>query len=90
MSANSLHVLKRIDFDVKEGELISIMESSGSGKCTLLNKYLGFIIQFFNLINYKSSLDNIALMTERIANLKAGAMIIEDNVVEQIRTSQYV
>ena len=91
---NSLHVLKGIDFNVKEGELVSIMGSSGSGKSTLLNilgildeadsgsynldgvpiknlneriaanyrnKFLGFIFQSFNLINYKSALDNVAL-----------------------------
>jgi putative ABC transport system ATP-binding protein len=91
---NSLHVLKGINFSVKEGELVSIMGSSGSGKSTLLNilgmldeadsgsyhldgveiknlsekiaanyrnKFLGFIFQSFNLINYKSALDNVAL-----------------------------
>jgi putative ABC transport system ATP-binding protein len=91
---NSLHVLKGIDFSVKEGELVSIMGSSGSGKSTLLNilgmldeadsgsyhldgvqiknlsekvaanyrnKFLGFIFQSFNLINYKNALDNVAL-----------------------------
>lgn len=35
--SNTLHVLKGIDFNVKEGELVSIMGSSGSGKSTLLN-----------------------------------------------------
>ena len=35
--ATSLHVLKGINFNVKEGELVSIMGSSGSGKSTLLN-----------------------------------------------------
>lgn len=35
--ANSLHVLKGINFSVKEGELVSIMGSSGSGKSTFLN-----------------------------------------------------
>ncbi|WP_062056512.1 ABC transporter ATP-binding protein [Aquimarina longa] len=35
--SNSLHVLKGIDFNVQEGELVSIMGSSGSGKSTLLN-----------------------------------------------------
>lgn len=91
---NSLHVLKGINFSVKEGELVAIMGSSGSGKSTLLNilgmldeadlgtyhldgveiknltekiaanyrnKFLGFIFQSFNLINYKSALDNVAL-----------------------------
>lgn len=94
MGNNSLHVLKGINFDVKQGELVSIMGSSGSGKSTLLNilgmldevdegsytldnvpiknlnekiaanyrnKFLGFIFQSFNLINYKSALDNVAL-----------------------------
>lgn len=94
MGANSLHVLKGINFHVKEGELVSIMGSSGSGKSTLLNilgmldeadqgsymldgvpiknlnekvaakyrnKFLGFIFQSFNLINYKSALDNVAM-----------------------------
>lgn len=91
---NSLHVLKGINFSVKEGELVSIMGSSGSGKSTLLNilgmldeadegsyildgvpiknlnekiaaryrnKFLGFIFQSFNLIGYKTALDNVAM-----------------------------
>lgn len=91
---NSLHVLKGINFNIKEGELVAIMGSSGSGKSTLLNiigmldvaeegsytldgvpiknldetkaakyrnKFLGFIFQSFNLINYKSALENVAL-----------------------------
>ena len=94
MGSNALHVLKGIDFSVKEGELVAIMGSSGSGKSTLLNilgmldvadegeylldgmpiknlnetkaanyrnKFLGFIFQSFNLINYKSALENVAL-----------------------------
>ena len=31
MGSNSLHVLKGINFDVEEGELVAIMGSSGSG-----------------------------------------------------------
>jgi len=94
MGNNSLHVLKGIDFHVKEGELVSIMGSSGSGKSTLLNivglldihdegkyylneqlienlnekkaavlrnKFLGFVFQSFNLITYKTALENVAL-----------------------------
>lgn len=92
--ANALHVLKGLNLNIEEGELVAIMGSSGSGKSTLLNilgildepdegsyildgvpiknltekraanyrnKFLGFIFQSFNLINYKSALDNVAL-----------------------------
>lgn len=94
MGSNSIHVLKGINFNVAQGELVAIMGSSGSGKSTLLNilgmldeadqgsytldglpiknlnekiaaryrnKFLGFVFQSFNLINYKSALDNVAL-----------------------------
>ena len=89
-----LHVLKGINLDIAEGEMVSIMGASGSGKSTLLNilglldnydsgdyyldgklmkdltentaaeyrnKMIGFIFQSFNLIPYKTAIENVAL-----------------------------
>lgn len=92
--SNFLKVLKGIDIDIQDGELLSIMGSSGSGKSTLLNilgildsydagsytidgqlirdlseteaakfrgNYIGFVFQSFNLISFKTALENVAL-----------------------------
>ena len=81
-----LKVLKGLDCHIKEGEMVAIMGSSGSGKSTMLNilglldsfdegeyllagnsaakyrsKFLGFVFQSFNLINFKSAQENVAL-----------------------------
>ena len=91
---STLHVLKGIDLDIAEGELVSIMGASGSGKSTLLNilgilddydegdyylagtliknlsetraaeyrnRMIGFIFQSFNLIGFKTAVENVEL-----------------------------
>jgi len=37
LGAKPLHVLKNVDLNIEDGELVSVMGSSGSGKSTLLN-----------------------------------------------------
>ena len=92
--AQPLHVLKGINLDIHEGEMVSIMGASGSGKSTLLNilgilddydsgeyrlagtlikdlsetraahyrnRMIGFIFQSFNLINFKTAVENVEL-----------------------------
>ncbi len=89
-----LKVLKSVDMDVDDGEMVAIMGSSGSGKSTLLNilgildaydegeyflngrliknlsetkaaryrnRMLGFVFQSFNLVTFKTALENVAL-----------------------------
>ena len=57
MGSNSLHVLKGINFNVEEGELVAIMGSSGSGKSTLLN-----ILGMLDLLDKGSyELDNVPI-----------------------------
>ena len=110
--AQPLHVLKGINLNVEEGELVSIMGASGSGKSTLLNiigildnyddgdyhlaghlvkdlsenqaaefrnKYIGFIFQSFNLIPFKTALENVALplFYQGVGRKKRNALAME-------------
>jgi len=65
MGSNSLHVLKGIDFSVKEGEMVSIMGSSGSGKSTLLN-ILGMLDEA-DLGSYTLDGKHIKNLNEKVA-----------------------
>jgi putative ABC transport system ATP-binding protein len=94
VGAHALHVLRDIELEINEGEMVAIMGASGSGKSTLLNvlgildaydsgaywldgtlvrdlserkaaqyrsKFLGFVFQSFNLLPFKTAVENVAL-----------------------------
>lgn len=64
---NKLHVLKGLNINIREGELVSIMGSSGSGKSTFLN-ILGILDNYDEGVYYLNN-ELISNMSEKKAAL---------------------
>ena len=72
-----LEVLKDVNFNLKEGEILTLLGPSGSGKSTILNiltnllkptsgdiKIIGYMFQKDNLLEWRNIMDNITIGLE--------------------------
>ena len=89
---NSLHVLKGIDLNIEEGELVSIMGSSGSGKSTLLN-VIG-ILDAYDQGEYKLNGQLITDLSEkkaaRLRNSQLGFVFQSFHLVPMLTATENV
>ena len=68
-SYDGVSILKNINLEIEEGEIVSILGPSGSGKTTLLNLILGLVdVDEGNIIYNGKDLTNVP-MEERGFNI---------------------
>lgn len=89
---NKLHALKNINFNIKKGEFVAIMGSSGSGKSTMMN-ILGCLDKEFEG-EYILDDVNISNLTEneicKIRNSKIGFVFQSFNLLPKLTTEENV
>lgn len=89
---NKLHALKNINFNIKKGEFVAIMGSSGSGKSTMMN-ILGCLDKEFE---GEYILDDVSIssLTEneicKIRNSKIGFVFQSFNLLPKLTTEENV
>ena len=60
------HILHGVDFDVREGEVVTILGRNGAGKTTALKSIMGMIVKRKGSVNFRSE-EIIGLSSDRIA-----------------------
>ena len=62
------HVLHGVDFDVREGEVVTLLGRNGAGKTTTMKSIMGLVPRRTGSIRYQGS-ETIGLRPDRIARL---------------------
>src|SRR5579862_2140195 len=62
------HILHGVDFDVKPGEVVTLLGRNGAGKTTTLKSIMGIVGKRRGSVRYKGD-ETIALSSDRIARL---------------------
>jgi branched-chain amino acid transport system ATP-binding protein len=65
------HILHGVEFDVREGEVVTLLGRNGAGKTTTLRSIMGLVAQRHGAIRYRG-LDLVGLRANRIARAGIG------------------
>ena len=78
MGDNKIRALDNANFEINKGELVVIVGPSGAGKTTALNVLggmdsvtavdIGFVFQFYNLVQNLTAIENVELATQICKN----------------------
>lgn len=89
---NKLHALKNINFEIKKGEFVAIMGSSGSGKSTMMN-ILGCLDKEFEGEYILDGISIGGIKEEKlckIRNIKIGFVFQSFNLLPKLTTQENV
>ncbi len=65
------HVLHGVDFEVREGELVTLLGRNGAGKTTILKSIMGIVGQRRGSVSFAGQ-ELVGLQSNRIARLGVG------------------
>lgn len=90
-----IHALKGISFEVKKGEVVSLIGANGAGKSTTLKTVSGLLRSKTGSVNFMgediSNIDSFKLVEKGIAHVPEGRRIFLDmSVIENLEMGAYI
>lgn len=90
-----IHALKGISFEVKKGEVVSLIGANGAGKSTTLKTISGLLRSKTGSVNFMgediSNIDSFKLVEKGIAHVPEGRRIFLDmSVIENLEMGAYI